>query len=129
LQSRDKLLATAPGGTEKEKGEDAMVKMMEMIGSNIATEAHGFSAWRDKEEMEEFDKWEPVEKLEPVKMAQNTKKKHAAMPGGDGSQKTAPVVSSGKIDTKGPGGDCVSSGSDYGSDYDETEPEPSLRTV
>ncbi len=50
--------------------------MMEMIGSNIATESHGFSAWCDKEKMEEFDKWEPVEKLEPVKMAQNTKKKH-----------------------------------------------------
>jgi hypothetical protein len=46
-----------------------------------ATEAPGFSAWRDKQEMEGFDKWpEPVENLEPVKMVQNAKKKHAAAP-------------------------------------------------
>ena len=36
MQARDRLLATAPGGTEKEKGEGATVKMMEMIGSNVA---------------------------------------------------------------------------------------------
>ena len=74
-------------------------------------EAPGFSAWRDKQEMEGFDKWlEPLEKLEPVKMAQNAKKKHAAAPstaaaapstGAGGSQKTAPVVSSAKTGAKG----------------------------
>jgi hypothetical protein len=45
LQARDKLLATAPGGTEKEKGEDVTVKMMQMIGSNVATETRGLSDW------------------------------------------------------------------------------------
>ena len=67
-------------------------------------EAPGFSPWRDKQEMEGFDKWlEPLEKLEPVKMAQNAKKKQAAAPstGAGGSQKTAPVVSSAKTGAKG----------------------------
>jgi hypothetical protein len=46
---------------------------------------------------------EPVEKLEPVKMAQNAKKKCAAAPStrAGGSQKTAPVVSSAKTRAKG----------------------------
>ena len=35
MKARDKLLATAPGWTKK--GEDATVKMMEMIGSNVAS--------------------------------------------------------------------------------------------
>jgi hypothetical protein len=46
---------------------------------------------------------EPVEKLDPVKMAQNAKKKCAAAPSTDagGSQKSAPVVSSAKTRVEG----------------------------